>query len=96
MSKRDEYINLLGKTARDRVTGHTGVICTIGFDLFGCVQAVVKPPVDKDGKQVDGVWLDVNRLEILGNDRVMPVPSFAPVPQKHDHGPADKPKSRAQ
>lgn len=96
MSK-NAHLDLLGKTAKDRVTGLTGTVTSISFDLFGCVQAVISPPVDKDGKCVDGRWLDVNRLEILDEKRAMPVPEFdkkpkfGATPATHAHGPAEKP-----
>lgn len=92
------HIDLLGKKARDRITGLQGVISSVCFDLYGCVQAGISPPVDKDGKLVDSRWFDVNRLEIVDETRVMPVPAFAIEPPKygatpstHSHGPAEKP-----
>jgi hypothetical protein len=88
------HIDLLGKTAKDRVTGFTGVVVTVSFDLFGCVQAILQPPVEKDGKRPDGCWFDVNRLEVKGKGRVMPVPEWGATPQTHDHGPAEKPAGR--
>lgn len=93
---RNAHIELLGRTAKDRVTGFTGVIVTVSFDLFGCVQVVISPPVDKDGKKVDDCWFDVNRLDLVGESRAMPVPDFAAKPQEHKHGPAAKPRSRNQ
>lgn len=95
-SKRDQYIDLLGRRAKDRVTSYEGTVITISFDLFGCVQAILKPDIDKDGKLSDGHWFDVNRLELVGDIRRMPVPTFAAKPAEHDHGPADKPRGRAQ
>ena len=92
------YIDMLGKTGRDRVTGLTGVVTSVSFDLFGCICAVLSPPTDKDGKRVDGAWLDVHRIEITNHEHVMQVPQFAaPVkfgatPQTHTHGPAEKPE----
>lgn len=66
--------------------------------MFGCIQVVIKPPVDKDGKITEGGWFDVNRVEIVNDERVMPVPAFdtkAPkfgkTPASHTHGPAEKP-----
>jgi hypothetical protein len=88
------HLDLLGKSAKDRVTGFVGVVSTIAFDLYGCVQAVLTPPVDKDGKNVDGRFFDVNRLEITNETRCMPLPTYAATPQKHDHGPAEKPEPR--
>lgn len=95
------YIDMLGMNARDKVTGLTGVIVSVSFDLFGCVQAVLRPPVNKDGKLDDGHWFDVQRLEIdEKSKRVMDPPTFsesaefAATPAKHKHGPADKPSRK--
>lgn len=74
------YIELLGKGARDRVTEMSGRITIVSFDLFGCVQAALQPPVDKDGKRLDGLWFDVHRLEITIESRCMP----SPVLSAHD------------
>ena len=88
------HIDLLGKTAKDLITGFTGVVSSVSFDLYGCIQVALTPPVDKDGKLADGRWLDVNRLEILDEKRCMPVPKFSATPAKHDHGPAEKPSGK--
>jgi hypothetical protein len=91
------HIDLLGVTVRDRVTKFEGVVTSVSFDLYGCIQAAVNPVVDKDGKLPDGRWFDVNRLETIGKDRAMQVPAFdkAPTfgatPEQHTHGPAEKP-----
>ena len=94
------YLELLGQTARDKITGLQGTIVSVSFDLFGCVQAVLAPPlpVDKDGnkdhhKKPESFWLDVNRLDIVRRERVMPIPPYAARPTEHTHGPADKPAS---
>ncbi len=93
MSKNtDSHVALLGKTAKDRVTGFQGVVITVAFDLFGCVQAVLRPAADKDGKLNDAHYFDVNRLEIVDEKRVMPVPAFAAQPAEHKHGPAERPR----
>lgn len=31
----------------------------------GCVQLCLKPPVDKDGKSVDGLYIDIEQLEFV-------------------------------
>lgn len=91
------HIDLLGKKAKDKVTGFTGVLTGVSFDLYGCIQVVITPELDKDGKIQDGRWLDINRVEITDENRVMPVPQFAKevkygaTPASHTHGPAEKP-----
>lgn len=92
------HINLLGLKVRDRVTYFEGIVSSISFDLYGCVQAAVSPPVDKEGKLPDGRWFDIHRLVSIDADRVMPVPlfgatppTFGATPEAHTHGPAEKP-----
>jgi len=75
-----EHLKLLGFTARDVITGTKGVVTSISFDLYGCVQAIVTPPVDKDGKQPDLRWFDTKRLTAVGDEPVMAVPCFTAPP----------------
>lgn len=70
----NEHISKLGFKAKDIVTGFTGVITLISFDLYGCVQFVLTPKVNKDGKSINGRWFDVTRLEIKSKKAVMVVP----------------------
>lgn len=89
-------IQLLGRCGKDKVTGFVGVITSVGFDLFGCIQVVLSPQV-RDGKTEDGRWFDVQRIELTSESRVMPVPAFSAVatePEKYKHGAADKPIPR--
>lgn len=76
----NEYMKLLGLKAEDVVSGFKGVITSISFDLYGCVQAVISPGLDKDGKLQDGHWFDTKRLIITDATRVMEVPTFETVP----------------
>lgn len=70
-----KHLEWLGKRVRDRVTGLEGVVSSVGFDLYGCVQAIVNPGIDKDGKLRESHWFDLNRLEELSGP-VMSVPNF--------------------
>ena len=90
-----QTINMLGLTVKDKITGQTGIIESVCFDLYGCVQVGLKPrELDKDGKPQDGRWTDINRVEVIsGGERVMPVPAFQAResnPAHYDRGPADK------
>jgi hypothetical protein len=86
-------LELLGCKAKDKISGFEGVVDGISFDLYGCVQATVRPRCDKDGKPKDAFWFDVKRLEI--GKRVMPSPAFATVTYGKEIGPADKPAQRS-
>lgn len=73
----EKHLNLLGKKAKDAVTGFSGVISTMSFDLYGCVQAVITPPVDEKGEIKNGKWMDVTRLIITDEEPVMALPDFS-------------------
>lgn len=89
-----KHMNLLGLTARDKVTGFEGVVSTVSFDLYGCIQAVLVPPLDKEGKKQDGCWFDVSRLTVVNDTPVMEVPDFTEGPVAEGRkGPAEKPSS---
>lgn len=70
-----KHLNMLGREAEDKITGFKGVITSVGFDLYGCVQVVIVPPM-KDGDIINGSWLDVSRLTVSTEKPVMAVPNF--------------------
>ncbi len=72
----EKHMKLLGFKAKDKVTGFNGVVASLSFDLYGCVQAVITPPVNEDGNLVDGRYFDVTRLEITSDEPVMDLPNF--------------------
>jgi hypothetical protein len=86
-----QYMELLGLRVKDKVTGFSGVVSSVCFDLFGCVQAVVTPAVGKDGKQEDGRWFDTKRLDITDGNPVMEVPTFEAVPGGYEKPRASSP-----
>lgn len=87
-----ETVDLLGHRATDKVTNATGVITSVCFDLYGCVQAAINPPMKDDGSVPEGRWFDVNRL-VVSYEAVMPVPDFDAIaaPGDYNKGPAEKP-----
>lgn len=48
----------------------------MSFDLYGCIQAIVTPEVDKKGEKADSEWFDVTRLEVTDDKPVMELPDF--------------------
>lgn len=88
------YMDLLGFKCKDVVTGFEGVVESISYDLYGCVQAAVKPKISKDTKAGDipkSYWFDAKRLKVVGQKPILKIPNFssygAPVPEP---GPVDK------
>ena len=89
-----EHMKLLGLKVCDRVTGFTGIVTSISFELYGCVQAVITPPAKMDTEKPDGMvgrghWFDTKRLEVLSTQPVMELPTFEVLP-----GGASLPRSR--
>lgn len=83
-------IGLLGLKVRDAVTGFEGVVTSISYDLYGCIQAIVSPAMDKDGKPGDSRWFDTKRPVILNQQPVMDVPDFRVDSKEAVPGPQEK------
>jgi hypothetical protein len=82
-----EHLVLLGFRVRDKVTGFTGVCTHIGYDLYGCIQAIVVADM-KDGIIPSGQWFDIARLEKDNPKPLMKAPDYSAYTV---HGGADKP-----
>lgn len=94
MSSVKKHFDLLGHQVKDKVTNFVGIVSSVTFDLYGCIQAIVNPGVDKDGKPRQSEWFDVNRLEVLSTKPVLPAPSFDWTPEAvaaGRKGPAERP-----
>ena len=89
------HFELLGKKVKDRVTGFSGVVTSVCFDLYGCIQAAVSPGMKPDmSGLLEAMWFDVNRLEVTDPVAVMPPPSFdwtGPAIANGEKGSAEKP-----
>lgn len=62
----------LGHRVRDKISGFTGVVTSFSKHLNGCDRVWISPPIDKDGKMIDGSWFDIVQLEVL-EENVIPV-----------------------
>ena len=71
-----KHMELLGMKVEDKVTGFKGVVTSLSFDLYGCIQTVVQPPAGESGKQEASHWFDVTRLTVTGEKPVMDLPDF--------------------
>ena len=76
MNVYGRHIELLGYQGEDKITGFKGVIDSVCFDLYGCIQISLKPPIDKDGKIPEAYWFDVTRVKINTKKRVVDLPNF--------------------
>ena len=92
MTNAEKHLSLLGLNVRDRVTKVEGIVTSISFDLYGCVQSLVHPGKDRDNKILDQLWFDVSRLEVLSTQPVMAQPNYDEGRQAEGkQGPAEKP-----
>lgn len=94
MIELKKHFDILGMKVTDRVTGFQGVVTSISFDLYGCIQVTVHPGLDGDKKMMDPNWFDIGRLETKGTKPVMEVPEFDFSPANISagrKGPAEKP-----
>ncbi len=76
MSQAEKHIKLLGCKAKDKVTGFKGVITSVSFELYGCIQVAITPAMAKDGTSPQGKWFDPVRLEIKDGKPIVQVPDF--------------------
>lgn len=56
----------LGQKIRCKVTGFEGIAISRVEYLNGCIQYCIKPKVGKDGKILDGIYIDEEQLEVIG------------------------------
>lgn len=85
------YLDMLGRNGEDRVTGFKGIATSLYFDLYGCIQVVLCPPIGEDGKKKESAIFDVSRIVISGPP-VMEQPDWISGPvSEGKHGPAEKP-----
>jgi hypothetical protein len=73
-----KHLEMLGYTVKDKVSDFTGVCISVSFDLYGCIQADVRPMklIRDDGEPNKGMWMDIARLEKISNEPLMEQPNF--------------------
>lgn len=91
-----KHLDLLGFEVQDKATDFKGVVNSVSFDLFGCIQADVRPKeLNKEGELNKGYWLDINRLKKISKKPVMEAPNFEyGYVADSKQGAADKPTRR--
>jgi len=98
MEQIKKHMEMLGYKGEDRITGFKGVIDSIAFDLYGCIQVIIRPGLNEKGEPMDGRWFDINRVKTTSKKRVMEIPDFGRnelqekiAIKKGKKNPADKP-----
>jgi hypothetical protein len=91
MNESIKHLDLLGLKVTDKVTGFKGVVSSMTYDLYGCIQAIVQPFAD-GSKIEDSRYFDVTRLSVTSNKPVMNPPNFEKgYIAEGKKGPAEKP-----
>ena len=76
-SRPENHLELLGLPVEDSVTGFEGVVASINYDLYGCIQAAVTPKAEESATKVENShWFDVTRLKPTSLRPVMEAPDF--------------------
>jgi len=86
-----EALKMLGLKGKDKITGQKGIVTSVCFDLYGCIQVVINPGINKDGKLKDCVWFDVDRITLTSKRPVMKQPEFVNKIKVASKGPERKP-----
>jgi hypothetical protein len=68
----------MGVRVKCKVTGLVGIVTGKTEYINGCVQWLVKPPIDKEGKLVDGCWIDTIQLEVVDEGISIKTPENGP------------------
>ncbi len=55
----------LGQKVRDKITGFEGIATSKVEYINGCIQFCIRPKIDKDGKMVDGEYIDIAQIEAI-------------------------------
>jgi len=90
----NQSVDYLGKKVKDKISGKKGIVTSVCFDLYGCIQVIIfEQKLDKDGNPRTFGWVDINRIDILKEKRIMDFPDFDQKYKsiKSINGPADKP-----
>jgi hypothetical protein len=72
---------------RCKVTGLSGIVTGRTEYINGCIQWLVRPPLDKDGKPQEGQWLDEAMLEVVGDGIFVATPEKRPGGVRSDAPP---------
>lgn len=57
---------LLGRKAKDKITGFEGIVVGCATYITGCDQYCLVPPA-RDGKVEPSQWFDEGRIEVTGD-----------------------------
>lgn len=65
--EKHSFKHELGKTAKDKITGFTGLLTARCEFLTGCNRYCIQPVDLMNGRPIDGIYFDEAQIEILGD-----------------------------
>lgn len=78
----------LGTKVKDALTGFEGIAIGRSEYLYGCHQVLIKPQELKDGKPIEGEWVDEQRVVYVDGGGVVFSPAApSPVSSASSGGP---------
>ena len=80
-------MELLGLEVEDKVTKVSGIVTSISYDLYGCIQAVITPDAETNNRDSVIGWYDIKRLRKLTETPIMSLPNW----DEEEIGCGDKP-----
>lgn len=90
----EQHLSLLGYEVKDKVSNYRGVVISVAYDLYGCIQADVRPKeLSEEGYPHGGYWVDVARLMRVSKQPLMEQPDFGCIViAEGKKGPANLPQ----
>lgn len=68
----DAFIFDVGDRAKDAVSGMEGILVSRSQHLYGCNRYWLQPEGHKDGKPLDGCWMDEDALILVAKGALKP------------------------
>lgn len=81
----------LGSRVRDSLTGFTGTAIGRTEWMYGCARIAIEPTELKDGKPIDMVWFDEQRVQLVQEQN----PEVSKESSATSGGPQKDPSPRA-
>ena len=85
-SALDYGVDCLGMSVRDVITGLQGTATAYVHYISGCDQVLISLPLAADGKMPDAQWIDVQRLMVKPDNKIVlnntKTPGFDKEPPK--------------
>lgn len=66
------FVHELGKRAKDKITGFSGILTSRCEFLTGCNRYCIQPTELKDSKPIESIYFDEAQIEIISEKGISP------------------------